>query len=160
MIDKDKVVQFHYTLKDDQGTELEDSRRGEPMAYLHGHDNIIPGLENAMTGHQLGDQFEVIVAPKDGYGERQEGMIQRVSAKYLTHAGKLRPGMPVTVSTEQGQRAVTVVKVGLKTVDVDGNHPLAGKALTFQIEIVDIRDASDEEKSHGHAHGPGGHHHH
>jgi len=160
MIEKDKVVQFHYRLKDDTGTELEDSRRGEPMAYLHGHGNIIPGLENAMSGHQAGDQFDVTVAPADGYGERKEGMQQRVSAKYLKHAGKLRPGMTVSVSTDQGPRTVTVIKVGLKTVDVDGNHPLAGKTLTFNIEVVDIRDATDEEISHGHAHGPGGHHHH
>ena len=160
MIEKDKVVQFHYVLTDDSGVQIEDSRHGEPMAYLHGHDNIIPGLEKALAGHQAGDQFSATIPPAEGYGEREEGMTQRISAKYLKHAGKLRPGMAVTVNTDNGPRAVTIIKVGLKTVDVDGNHPLAGKTLTFAIEITDIRDATEEEISHGHAHGPGGHHHH
>ena len=160
MIEKDKVVQFHYVLKDDQGNLIEDSHNGEPMAYLHGADNVIPGLEKALTGHQAGDSIDVTVSPAEGYGERRDGMVQRVSAKYLKHAGKLRPGMVVSVNTDEGPRTVTVIKVGLKTVDVDGNHPLAGKTLHFKVEITEVRDATEDEKSHGHAHGPGGHHHH
>ena len=160
MIEKDKVVQFHYVLEDDQGNLIEDSHKGEPMAYLHGADNIIPGLEKALAGHDAGDSVDVTVSPEQGYGERRDGMVQRVSAKYLKHAGKLRPGMVVSVNTDEGPRTVTVIKVGLKTVDVDGNHPLAGKTLHFKVEITEVRDATEDEKSHGHAHGPGGHHHH
>ena len=159
MITKDKVVQFHYTLSTVDGVQIEDSRKGEPMAYLHGHGGIIPGLEKALEGQGAGDHVDATVSPEDGYGERREGMQQRVSAKYLKHAGKLRPGMTVSVNTDDGPRTVTVVKVGLKTVDVDGNHPLAGQTLQFAIDIVDVRDATEEEISHGHAHGPGGHHH-
>ncbi|MDF1780125.1 MAG: peptidylprolyl isomerase [Alcanivoracaceae bacterium] len=159
MITKDKVVQFHYTLSTADGVQIEDSRKGEPMAYLHGHGGIIPGLEKALEGHGAGDHVDATVSPEDGYGERREGMQQRVSAKYLKHAGKLRPGMTVNVNTDDGPRTVTVIKVGLKTVDVDGNHPLAGQTLQFAIDIVDVRDATEDEVSHGHAHGPGGHHH-
>lgn len=159
MIARDKVVTFHYELRNAAG-ELIEKSDGEPMAYLHGASNIIPGLEKALEGHAPGDTVEVTVPPEEGYGLRQPNAIQRISAKYLKHAGKLRPGMQVSVNTDQGPRMVTVVKVGLKTVDVDGNHPLAGETLSFRVEIVDVRDATDEEKAHGHAHGPGGHHHH
>ena len=158
-IDKDKVVQFHYQLQDGDGQQIESSEGGEPMAYLHGADNIIPGLENALTGHAAGDRVEVTVPPEDGYGPRKEDMLQRISAKYLKHAGKLKPGMQAQLQTEQGPRWVTVTKVGLKSVDVDANHPLAGKTLKFTVDIVDVREATAEERQHGHAHGPGGHQH-
>lgn len=160
MIEKDKVVLFHYVLKNEQGDVIEDSRTGEPLAYMHGHGGIIPGLEKELEGKDQGDHVDVTLAAQDAYGERQEGMLQRVSAKYLKHAGKkLRPGMQVAVSTDKGNRMVTVVKVGLKTVDIDGNHPLAGLTLSFSVDIVEVRDATDEEKDHGHVHGPGGHKH-
>lgn len=159
MIGKDKVVTFHYELRNAAG-ELIEKSGGEPMAYLHGAGNIIPGLEKALEGHAAGDTVEVTIPPEDAYGQRVPDSIQRVSAKYLKHAGKLRPGMQVRVSTDQGPRMVTVVKVGLKTVDVDGNHPLAGETLSFKVDIAEVRDATADEKSHGHAHGPGGHHHH
>ncbi|MFN3714981.1 MAG: peptidylprolyl isomerase [Alcanivoracaceae bacterium] len=157
-IEAGKVVQFHYDLyiNDDR---IESSRDSDPMAYLHGAGNIISGLEKALAGRQSGDHVDVTIAPQDAYGLREENRIQRVPAKYLKHAGKLKPGMRVQVNTDQGQRLVTVIKVGLKAVDVDGNHPLAGETLRFVVDIVDIRDASAEEKAHGHAHGVGGHHH-
>jgi FKBP-type peptidyl-prolyl cis-trans isomerase SlyD len=157
-IEAGKVVQFHYDLyiNDDK---IESSRDSDPMAYLHGAGNIISGLEKALNGHQSGDHVDVTIAPQDGYGLREENRIQRVPAKYLKHAGKLKPGMRVQVNTDQGPRLVTVIKVGLKAVDVDGNHPLAGETLRFVVDIIDIRDASAEEKAHGHAHGVGGHHH-
>ena len=158
-IDKDTVVQFHYQLHDGDGNEIETSDRSEPMAYLHGAGNIIPGLEKALAGHSAGDHVQVEVAPEEGYGPRQDNMVQRIPAKYLKHAGKLKPGMQVQLKTEEGPRWVTVIKVGLKAVDVDANHPLAGKVLRFSVEIVDVRAATDEERQHGHAHGPGGHHH-
>jgi FKBP-type peptidyl-prolyl cis-trans isomerase SlyD len=159
MIEDGKVVRFHYILRDEQGEEIERSAEDTPMTYLHGANNIIPGLEAALSGKTEGDELDVTVTPEQGYGERDDSMHQRISAKYLRHAGKLRPGMQVPVQTDDGQRWVTVIKVGLKTVDVDANHPLAGKTLNFHISISEVRDASDEEKAHGHAHGPGGHQH-
>jgi len=157
-IEAGKVVQFHYDLYIND-KQIESSRKGEPMAYLHGAKNIISGLEDALAGQQAGAHVEATISPEQGYGLREDNRIQRISAKYLKHAGKLKAGMQVQVSTDQGNRLVTVVKVGLKTVDVDGNHPLAGETLRFVVDIVDIRDASAEEKAHGHAHGVGGHQH-
>ena len=159
-IEDNRVVQFHYDLYLEQDQLLESSREGEPMAYLHGADNIIPGLEQALAGKTAGEQLDVTIEPDQGYGPHREGMQQRIPVKYLKHVkGKLKPGMQVPVQTDQGQRTVTILKVGLKTVDVDGNHPLAGKTLRFVVDVVDVREASAEEKAHGHAHGVGGHHH-
>lgn len=158
-IAKDTVVQFHYTLKNDKGELIESTEGKDPMAYLHGHDNIIPGLEKALEGKAVGDSFTVTVAPEDGYGQRQENALQRISLKHLQGARKWKPGMVAVVETDQGYRQVTVVKVGKFNADVDTNHPLAGMTLVFDIQILDIREASEEEKAHGHAHGVGGHHH-
>lgn len=158
-ITKDTVVQFHYTIKDEQGVEIESSRESDPMAFLFGHNNMIVGVENALDGKEAGDKFEVTVEPKDGYGERQEDAIQRVPTKHLIGAKKWAPGMVAVVQTEQGQRQVTVVKVGRFMVTVDLNPPLAGQTLNFDLEVVDVRAATEEELEHGHAHGVGGHHH-
>lgn len=158
-ISKDCVVQFHYTLKDDQGETLESSRDGDPMAYLHGHGNLIKGLEAAMEGKQVGNSFPVTVAPQDGYGELQQGMEQRISVKHMMGAQRWKKGMTGWVSTDKGQRQFTVIKVGKFMADVDFNHPLAGKTLVFDVEVVDVRSATSEEIAHGHAHGVGGHHH-
>lgn len=158
-ISKDKVVQFHYTLKNQQGEEMESTAGSDPMAYLHGHGNIIVGLEQALEGKAVGDTFSVTIAPKDGYGERQSEELQRIPLKHLQGARKWKPGMMAFVETDKGHRQVTVVKVGKFNADVDVNHPLAGMTLSFDIQVVDMRDATDDEKSHGHAHGVGGHHH-
>lgn len=158
-IAKDTVVQFHYTLKDDKGELIESTEGKDPMAYLHGHNNIIPGLEKALEGKAVGDSFSVTIEPQDGYGERKENAMQRISLKHLQGARKWKPGMMAFVETDQGYRQVTVVKVGKFNADVDTNHPLAGMTLVFDIQIADIREASEEEKAHGHAHGVGGHHH-
>lgn len=155
----DHVVQFHYTLKDASGSEIESSRDGEPMAYLHGHRNIIPGLEEALLGKAAGDRFSVTVPPEKGYGLRREGALQRVPLKHLQGARHWKPGMLAVVHTDQGMRQVQVVKVGRFNADVDVNHPMAGQTLTFDIEVVSVRPATAEELSHGHAHGAGGHHH-
>ncbi|MBT8049115.1 MAG: peptidylprolyl isomerase [Xanthomonadales bacterium] len=155
-IEDKKVVSFHYTLSNAEGEEMETSRERDPMSYLHGAGNIIPGLEKAMAGKTKGEQFEVTVEPADAYGERDENGIQRVPAKHFKNVGRLEPGQPVIMHTEQGQVQVTVVKVGRFNVDIDRNHPLAGQSLTFDVEITDVRDATAEEISHGHVHGPGG----
>ncbi|MDB4837324.1 peptidylprolyl isomerase [Marinomonas sp.] len=152
------VVQFHYTLR--QGEELlETSAGGDPVAYLHGHGNIIPGLEKAMEGKNSGDEFDADIACADAYGEREEDKTQQMPIKHLQGAKRWKPGMVASVQTDKGMRQVTLVKVGLKHATVDLNHPLAGKDLIFNIQIVDVREATADEVSHGHAHGVGGHHH-
>lgn len=160
VVEKDAVVSFHYRLSEPGQPALEDSHGGAPLSYLHGHHGMLPGLEEALAGKCVGDVVAVTLAPEQAYGLRQENAIQRVSLKHIASRGKkLQPGMVVRVSTDQGPRDVVVVKAGLKTVDVDTNHPLAGKTLSFDIEIVAVRRATDEELAHGHAHGEGGHPH-
>lgn len=155
-ISRNKVVSFHYTLSDTDGRELESSRAGEPMSYLHGAGNIIAGLEKALEGRAAGETFQVTVAPEEAYGEKRSANIQRIPAKHFRDARKLKPGQVIGLQTQQGPVQVTVVKVGRFHVDVDASHPLAGQSLTFDVEITAVRDATAEEEAHGHAHGPGG----
>jgi len=149
---KDKVVLLKYRLSNDAGEVIEDALEGDPVALLHGHGNVIRGLERALTGHGAGDRFEVIVDALDGYGPRKEDQIQRLSKKYFRNPKRLKPGMQTVLRTEEGERRVTVIKVGGKVVDVDLNHPLAGQRLHFAVDIVEVRDATAEELSHRHAH--------
>lgn len=159
-IAKDSVVSFHYSLTDTDGKTLETSRDGDPTVYLHGASNILPAMEKAFEGKAAGAIFNITLTPEDAYGERKADALQRVPAKYLAHEGKLRAGQVVHLHLKDGgQQPVTIVKVGKFSVDIDANHPLAGLTLNFDIEVVDVREASAEEKEHGHAHGPGGHHH-
>ena len=155
-IKEKKVVSFHYTLTDRDGEQMETTRDKNPMTYLHGAQNIIPGLENAMAGRSVGDEFQVTLEPADAYGEKKEANIQRVSSKHFQFPKKLKPGQIVGLQTRKGPVQVTIIKVGRFNVDVDSNHPLAGQALTFDVEVSAVRDATEEEISHGHAHGPGG----
>ena len=162
MIEKNKVVSFHYILTDDSGQTIDSSRVDdrEPLTMLHGHGGLIPGVEKALDGHAVGDRFNVVVSPEEGYGLRDESLTQRVPKKYFRDAERLRAGTLAVIETGKGQQQqVMVQKVGSSVVDIDGNHPLAGVTLNFDIEITDIRDASEEELAHGHVHGPGGHHH-
>ncbi len=158
-IAKDAVVLFHYTVSEPGEPTIESSVGREPLAVLIGHGNIIPGLENAMLGRSAGDRFDATVAPAEAYGERQEGLVQRVPKKYLRNADQLKAGMQTIVQTQGGQRMATVAKVGMSVIDLDMNHPMAGKTLRFEVEVVEVREASAEELEHGHVHGPGGHHH-
>lgn len=157
-IEKDRVVRFHYTVSETGQAPTESSKEREPLAILAGHGNVIPGLEQAMEGHVAGDSFSADVAAADAYGERREGLTQRVPKKHFG-GQRLAPGMQVVLNTNFGPRAVTVQKVGMSVVDVDLNHPMAGKDLHFDIEIVEVREASAEELEHGHVHGEGGHQH-
>ena len=160
-IEKNTVVSFHYTLSDETGQTVENSRDGDqPTVYLHGANNILPGLESALAGKQTGDKVTVTLEPSAAFGNKEDNAVQRVPAKYLKHEGRLNPGKTVRISTDKGTRIGTVVKVGKFNVDVDMNHPLAGQSVTFDIAVIDVREASSEELAHGHAHGPGGHHHH
>ena len=156
-IDDKKVVDFHYTLTSKEGRQLESSRGGETMSYLHGAGNIIPGLEREMAGRKAGDSFSVTLQPEDAYGLRSEANIQRIPIKRLGDVPRPKPGEVLGLQTSQGPVHVTVTKVGRFNVDVDANHPMAGEVLTFDVEITGVRDATEEELSHGHVHGPGGH---
>jgi FKBP-type peptidyl-prolyl cis-trans isomerase SlyD len=153
---KDKVIALDYTLTVD-GEQVESSRdNGEPLWILLGHGQLIPGLERALEDHAAGDSLQVDIDPVDGYGERQEGQIQRVPKKYFQQAAKLKPGMTTVLALKEGgQRAVVVHKVGMSTVDVDLNHPMAGKILHFDVTINEVRDGTEDEIKHGHAHPPG-----
>lgn len=162
-VEKDRVVRFHYTVSEcaaheQGGAPLESSKDREPLAILVGHGNIIPGLEKAMEGRAAGESFGVDVAAADAYGEKRDGLSQRVPKKHFG-GQRLEPGMQVVLETNFGPRAVTIEKVGMSVVDVDLNHPMAGKELHFEVEIVEVREASAEELEHGHVHGDGGHHH-
>jgi FKBP-type peptidyl-prolyl cis-trans isomerase SlyD len=157
--EKDKVVTFHYRLTDEGGAEIDSSHGREPLAILFGHGAIIPGLETALGGHVAGDRFDVVVPPEEAYGLRRDDFTQRVPKKYFRDADHLAPGMRTVLRTDDGHRPVTVLKVGSSVVDVDLNHPMAGKTLNFAIELVDVRDATADELEHGHVHGAGGHHH-
>lgn len=154
-----KVVTIDYTLTDDQGAVIDTSKGGEPLAYIHGMNNIIPGLENALTGKQAGDSLTVSVQPGEGYGERNDAMQQDVPREMFDGADDIQVGMQFHASDGDRTHVVTVVGMSDTHITVDGNHPLAGQTLNFDVTIVDVRDATAEEMEHGHVHGPGGHHH-
>lgn len=158
-ITANKVVTIDYTLTDEQGQIIDSSQGRDPLAYLHGFNNIIPGLEDALEGRKSGDSLNVVVAPGEAYGERDDALVQSVSRSLFEDADGLEVGMRFQSVSEQGVHLVTVVDVTDDTVTVDANHPLAGLTLNFDVTVVDVRDATDEELEHGHVHGPGGHHH-
>jgi FKBP-type peptidyl-prolyl cis-trans isomerase SlyD len=153
------VASFHYTLTDDEGRVIDSSQGREPLAYLHGTGQIVPGLEKMMTGRQAGDQFKVDVSPEEGYGVRHPELMQDVPRAAFQGVDDIQPGMQFQGHGPQGPINVTVVGVGPETVQIDGNHPLAGQTLHFNVEVTDVRQASAEELAHGHVHGAGGHHH-
>ncbi len=158
-IRNDLVVSMHYTLRDDAGEVLDTSDGGEPLAYLHGHNNIVPGLEEALTGKDVGDKLDVKVSPEQGYGENHAELVQEVPRAAFEGVDEIQPGMRFQAETAAGPRPVIVTTVTDETVTVDGNHPLAGENLHFSVEVVETRDPLPEELEHGHVHGPGGHHH-
>ena len=159
-VEKDRVVLFHYTLRNADGAVLESTDGGQPQAVLYGRGGLIRGVEEALAGRAAGEAFTVTLGPEQAFGERREDWAQRVSKKYLPRSARPRPGTVIRLQTDEGPRLVTVIKVGNKFLDVDLNHPYAGQTLTFDLAVVEVREATAEELSHGHAHGPGGHHHH
>lgn len=155
-----KVVTIHYKVVDVASGDVIDSSEGaEPMTYLHGAQNIIPGLEGALEGKQVGDEFDVTIEAADAYGEHSEERIQQVPVEAFEGVENVEPGMAFTAETEHGPVNLIVTEVVEGTVTVDANHPLAGKSLAFSVKVESVRDASDEEMAHGHVHGPGGHDH-
>ncbi|MEJ6656044.1 MAG: peptidylprolyl isomerase [Pseudomonas sp.] len=157
-IAKNSVVEFHYTLSDASG-EIESSRPHDPVLYLHGQPGLLEGLVEALEGRAAGDTFSIDLPVDKAYGPRQDNATQKVQIKHLQGAKKWKPGMLAVIQTEQGPRQVTVVKVGLSQAEVDSNHPLAGRDLSFEVEILSVRAATEDELAHGHAHGAGGHQH-
>lgn len=141
-----------YALKDDEGTLIDESQPGQPLTYLHGHRNIIPGLEAALIGKVAGDSAEVRVSPEEGYGEPNPALEQVVPKDRFQGVEDLQAGMQFQASTEQGPISVRVVKIEDDEVTVDGNHPLAGKHLNFNVTIQEVRAATEEEIEHGHIH--------
>jgi FKBP-type peptidyl-prolyl cis-trans isomerase SlyD len=159
LIERDRVVLIHYTLKNDGGEVLESSRGASPIAYLHGYGNLVPGLEKALAGKRSGDSLTVVVAPEDGYGMRNPGLVQVVAKKSLKLDVEPEVGMQLRTRGPRGVQLLTVTQVGRDTMTLDGNHPMAGKTLFFDVEVAEVRKATREELAHGHVHGEGGHHH-
>ena len=155
-----KIVLMHYTLTTNEGEVLDSSREGEPLPYLHGHANIVPGLEAALEGKSAGEKLKVVVTPEEGYGVRQDIPPQPVERTAFPADLDIQEGMQFFAEGPDGS-PIPVWVEGLEegTVLITGNHPLSGVTLNFDVEIVSISDASDEEIAHGHVHGPGGHHH-
>jgi FKBP-type peptidyl-prolyl cis-trans isomerase SlyD len=156
---QDQVVSINYTLKNDAGDVIDASTAGEPLAYLHGHGNLIAGLERELTGKSPGDKLQVKVAAADAYGEYDPQLVQRVPRRALKGIAEVRVGMRLQAQSGHGARPVTVTQLTGDMVTLDGNHPLAGQNLNFEVEIAAVRPATAEELSHGHVHGAGGHHH-
>lgn len=161
-ISENKVVLMHYTLKDSSGEVLDSSEGKEPMAFIQGIGNLIVGLEEQLEGKAAGDKLTVTVAPEKGYGIRSEENVHIVPLSSFQADGdeKLEEGMQVRVETNEGVTIADVAKIEGEDVTLDMNHPLAGETLHFDVEVVDVREATKVELDHGHAHGPGGHHHH
>lgn len=159
-IAKDSAVFFNYTLTDSEGNTLDQSPEGQPLGYLHGHNNIIAGLEEQLEGKSAGDKLVAVVEPADAYGEYHEEAIQQVPREHFQGVDDIQVGMQFQAQADNGQAMMVVVKeVSDDIVTIDGNHPLAGKQLSFDVEIADVREATEEELAHGHIHGDGGVHH-
>lgn len=159
-ISKNSVVTLNYTLKNDQGDTLDESQDGS-FLYMHGSGGIIPGLESQLEGKSVGDSFSAHIEAAEGYGERDDTMVQVVPKDMFEEGHPIEEGIQFHAQSPEGDMlTVTVTKVDGDEITVDGNHPLAGIALNFDVKVEDIREASTEEIEHGHAHGPDGHHHH
>lgn len=157
-VEKDKAVFIHYKLTGDDGEVLDSSEGGAPLGYLHGRSQIIPGLEQELEGREEGDTFEVTIESEDAYGDRTDDLISTVPASLFEGVDEVEVGMQFRADSDQGQRLVTVTDIEGEEVTIDANHPLAGERLNFEVEIQEIRPATDEELNHGHVHGPGGAH--
>lgn len=153
------AVSIHYTLTSDEGEVIDSSVGGDPLAYLHGAGNIISGLEKALHGKAEGEQFTVRIEAEDAYGDFLEDRVQIIPRDMFEGVDVLEVGMQFQADVSSGPGIVTIVEIDGDDITIDGNHPLAGVPLTFDVEIVEIRPASKEEIDHGHIHGEGGHHH-
>lgn len=153
-ITDNSVVSVHYTLSNDAGTILDQSTDDNPLIYLHGKGNIVPGLEKALTGQTTGTQLDITVAPDEGYGNREEYMVETVNRSMFEGLDEISVGKQFHAEGNTGPVVVTVTKIDGDDITIDGNHPLAGENLNFTIEIIAIREATEDELAHGHIHGP------
>ena len=151
-IDKHTVVTIDYTLTNDQGEVIDTSENSQPLAYLHGTGNIIPGLEEALEGKSSGDEVQVSIPPEKAYGEHDDQLKQVVPRDRFEGVEQLEPGMQFQAQTEGGVRIVTISAIDGDDVTVDANHPLAGETLHFEVAVREVREASSEEIEHGHVH--------
>ena len=158
-IAKNHVVTIDYTLTDDTGSVLDTSKGAEPLVYVQGIGNLIPGLEKALEGKNPGDQLQVSIPPEEAYGERDEENFEVVSRAVFENSDDLQVGIQVQAQTDAGVQILTVTALDEDSVTLDGNHPLAGETLNFDVMVVDVRAATSEELEHGHAHGGDGHNH-
>lgn len=156
-IEKNKVASIHYKLTNDQGDVVDSSEGREPLDYLHGHGNLVAGLEKALVGKAEGDSLKVSVSPEEGYGVPDDSLVIDVPREHIP-ADDLAPGMRFSAETSGGMRLFVVLEVAEDSVKLDGNHPLAGETLHFEVDVVSIREAEPEEISHGHVHSDGHHH--
>ena len=152
------VVAIHYTLTDEQGVILDASTPGQPLVYLHGAGNLIAGLERELLGRSAGDRFAARIAPEDAYGERAEEMVQQVPRELFAEEQEIELGMRFSGNTPQGPITVVVTAIEGDQITLDGNHPMAGKTLHFEVTVDAVRPATEQELLHGHVHGPGCHH--
>ena len=158
VIAEKKVVSIHYKLTNDEGEIIQESAGGEPLSYLHGAGNIIPGLESALHGKTTGDKLNVSVDPQQGYGARNDALVRELPRDVFEGVEDVQEGMQFQARSEQGAHVITVTKVDGDTITVDGNHPLAGQTLNFEVEVDSVRDATAEEVAHGHVHNEGEEH--
>jgi len=154
---RNMVISLHYTLTDDAGEVLDSSEGRDPLEYLHGHGNIVPGLEKALEGTTVGHRSRVDVAPGEGYGERNPELVFEAPREHFPNDMKLEAGSRVYAEGPEGPISFSVVRLTESGAVLDANHPLAGQTLHFEVEIVGVRPATEEEISHGHVHGPHGH---
>lgn len=157
-ITKDSVVSIHYTLTDNAGTVLDTSVGNAPLVYLHGHGNLIPGMETGLENRVAGEKLNLKIAPENGYGKRMEEFVQKVPMSAF-NGQDVKVGMQFEAGSQEQRYIVHVVEVNETEVTVDGNHPLAGVELNFDVEVIAVRSATADEIAHGHVHGEGGHHH-
>ncbi len=152
-IEKNKVVTIHYTLTNDEGAVLDSSKGKDPLKYLHGNKNLIEGLENALLGKKVGDKLHVVIEPAEAYGEKRDDLVQEVPRESFQGVDDIKVGMKFNAQAPDGTTyVVTVTNVAEDKVTIDANHDLAGVRLTFDVEVVDVRNATDEEIEHGHVH--------
>ncbi|MCU4675928.1 peptidylprolyl isomerase [Catenovulum sp. 2E275] len=150
------VVSMHYQVKNNENEVLDSSEGKNPLVFIHGLGFLIPGLEKELLEKTAGDTFSCTIEPVNAYGERHEGLVQRLPIEVFDNIEEIHEGMQLRADTDQGEQSIFITKIEDEFVTVDGNHPLAGIELTFDVEVVEVREATPEELAHGHVHSPGG----